>query len=92
MPKIIGYSIPNQKETHKLSQYVDDTNFFVLTEELMIEILQFLKKHEVATGATINISKTTILPSAGGKIYNLDKKKQHTNKRYYQDRRRTLYR
>ena len=58
----------------------------------MIEILQFLKKYEVATGATINISKTTILPSAGGKIYNLDKKKQHTNKRYYQDRRRTLYR
>ena len=40
----------------------------------MIEILQFLKKYEVATGATINISKTTILPSAGGKIYNLDKK------------------
>ena len=58
----------------------------------MIEILQFLKKYEVATGATINISKTTILSSAGEKIYNLDKKKKHTNKRYYQDRRRTLYR
>ena len=43
----MGYSIPNQKETHKLSQYVDDTNFFVLTEELMIEILQFLKKYKV---------------------------------------------
>ena len=73
--KIIGYSIPNKKETHKLSQYADDTNFFVLTEESMTEILQFFKKYEVATGATINISKTTILPLAGAKIYkNLDKK------------------
>ena len=72
--KIIGYPIPNKKETHKLSQYADDTNFFVLTEESITEILQILKKYEVATGATINTSKTTILPLAGAKIYNLDKK------------------
>ena len=59
--KIIGYPIPNKKETHKISPYADDTNFFVLTEESITEILQFFKKYEVATGATINISKTTIL-------------------------------
>ena len=69
--KIVGYPIPNQKETHKLSQYADDTNFFVLTEESIIEILQFFKKYEIATGASINISKTTIMSLARAKIYNL---------------------
>ena len=40
----------------------------------------------MATGATINLSETTILPLAGAEIYNLDKKNQkHTNKRHYQD-------
>ena len=72
--KIIGYPIPKQKERHKLSQYADDTNFFVLTEDSIIEILRFLKKYETATGATIDISKTTIMLLAGAKIYNQDKK------------------
>lgn len=40
----------------------------------MIEILQFFKIYEVATGATINIPKTTILLLEGAKIYNLDEK------------------
>ena len=71
--KIVGYPIPNQKEALKLSQYANDTNFFVRTEESVIEILQFFKHYEIATGATINISKTTIIPLAGAKIYNLDK-------------------
>ena len=74
------------RKKHKLSQYANYTNFFVLTEESITEILQFLKKYEVATflyiykkkkvatGATINIPKTTILPLAGAEIYNLDKK------------------
>ena len=78
--KIIGYPIPNKKETHKLSQYFDDTNFFVLTEESITEILQFFKKYEVGTGATINIFKTIILPLAGAKTYNLDKKIKNKNK------------
>ena len=72
--KIIGYPIPKQKERHKLSQYADDTNFFVLTEDSIIEILRFLKKYETATGATIDISKTTIMLLAGAKIYSQDKK------------------
>ena len=78
--KIIGYPIPNKKETHKLSQYADDTNFFVLTEESITEILQFFKKYEVGTGVTINIFKTIILPLAGAKTYNLDKKIKNKNK------------
>ena len=32
-------------------------NFFVITEESIGEILKFFKKYEIATGATINISK-----------------------------------
>ena len=39
--KIVGYPIPNQKQSLKLSQYADDTNFFVVTEELIIQILHF---------------------------------------------------
>lgn len=69
--KIVGYPIPNQKEALKLSQYANDTNFFVRTEESIIEILQFFKKYEIATGASINISKTTIMSLARAKIYNL---------------------
>ena len=53
--KIVGYSIPNQKENLNLSQYADDTNLFVITEESIVEILNFFKKYEIATGATINI-------------------------------------
>ena len=75
--KIVGYPIPNQKEELKLSQYADDTNFFVLTEESILEILTFSKKYEIATGATINVSKTIITPLANAKIYNLDKKIQN---------------
>ena len=55
---IIGHPIPNQKEQLKLSQYADDTNLFVTTEESVLEILNFFKKYEIATGTTINISKT----------------------------------
>ena len=91
--QIFGYPIPNQKETHKLSQYADDTNFFILTEESIIEILQFIKKYEIGTGTTINLSKTTILSLAGAKIYNLDQKiKIMQVKKHYQDTRLILHR
>ena len=68
------YPIPNQNENLKLSQYADDTNFFVLTEESILEILNFFKKYELAVGATTNVSKKKITPLANAKIYNLDKK------------------
>ena len=74
--KIVGYPIPNQKENTKLSQYADDTNLFVLSEQSIIEILNFFQQYNLATGTTINISKTTIKPLANAKIYKIDKKKQ----------------
>ena len=70
----MGYPIPNQKENAKLLQYADDTNLFVLTEQSIIEILNFFEQYNLATGTTINISKTTITPLANAKIYNIDKK------------------
>ena len=62
--KIVGYPIPNQKENAKLSQYAHDTNLFVITEQSIIEILNFFEQYNLATGTTINISKTTITPLA----------------------------
>lgn len=47
----MGYSIPNQKEGLKLSQYADDTNLAVITQESVIKI--FFKQFERATVATI---------------------------------------
>ena len=64
--KIVGYPIPNQKENTKLSQCVDDTNLFVLTEQSIIEILNFFEQYNLATGTTINISKTTNNTSCKG--------------------------
>ena len=75
--KIVGYPIPNQKENTKLSQYADDTTLFVLTEQSIIETLNFFEKYNLATRATINISKTTITTLANAKIYNIDKKIQN---------------
>ena len=71
---IIGYPIPNKKKAHKLSQYAADTFFFILTEDSIIEILKFFQKYQTATGAKINLSKTTIMLLANAKIYDLDKK------------------
>ena len=79
--KIVGYSIRNQKENTKLSQYDDDTNLFILTEQSIREILKFFEQYNLATGATINISsKTAITPLANAKIFNMDKKCKYQNK------------
>lgn len=43
--KIVAYPLPNQKEQLKLSQYADDTNFFVIAGESIVEILNFFKKY-----------------------------------------------
>ena len=77
----MGYPIRNQKENTKLSQYVDDTNLFILTEQSIREILKFFEQYNLATGTTINISsKTTITPLANAKIFNMDKKCKYQNK------------
>ena len=73
----MGYPIPNQKENTKLSQYADDTNFFILPEQSILEILNFCEQYNLATGTTISISKTTITTLANAKIYNIEKKNKN---------------
>ena len=45
-----------------------------MTEKSITEILIFFKKYEMATGATINLSKTKIMTLGNARIYNLDQK------------------
>ena len=59
---IQGIKIPNKKKDIKLSQYADDSNFFLANQELAENFLKFFQKLHLATGATINLEKTTILP------------------------------
>ena len=71
--EIVRSPIPNQKEDLKLSQYADVTNLFIITEKSIVGILNLFEKYEIATGATINTSKTITTPLANAKIYNLYK-------------------
>ena len=48
-----------------------------MTEESIAEILLFFKKYEIATGTTINLSKTKIMTLGNAKHYNLDQKVQN---------------
>ena len=48
-----------------------------MTEESIAEILLFFKKYEMATGATINLSKTKIMTLGNAKHQNLDQKVQN---------------
>ena len=48
-----------------------------MTEESIAEILLFFKKYEIATGVTINLSKTKIMTLGNAKHYNLDQKVQN---------------
>lgn len=54
----MGYPIPNQTETLKLSQYADNTNLFTVTESWLAEIVKIFSEYEIATGSAINESKT----------------------------------
>ena len=72
--KNVGYPIPNQKEDLTFSLYAADTNVLVITDESIVEILNFLKQYEIANGTTINISRAVITPLANPKLYNLEKK------------------
>ena len=57
---IQGIKIPNKQIDIKLSQYADDSNFFLANQELAENVLKFFQKLHLA--ATINLEKTTILP------------------------------
>ena len=68
--------IPNKKEL-KILQFVDDTNPITINKGSLIEIINFFQKYETASGATINTSKTKIIPVANARIYNLQNKIQN---------------
>ena len=72
---IQGVKTPNKTEL-KLLQFADDTNLITINEESIIETLDFFKKYEKASGATISINKTKITPLANAQIYNYQNKIQ----------------
>ena len=74
--KIRGMKIPNKKEL-KILQFADDTNPITINEGSIIEIINFFQKYETASGATINTSKTKIIPLANARIYNIQNKIQN---------------
>ena len=58
---ILGLAIPNQKEQLKLSQYADDSNFFLKNENSIKNVITYFQRLQKATGSTINYEKTTVL-------------------------------
>ena len=48
----------NGTQEVKINGYVDDTQFFVLTEESVVESFCILKRYENASGAKVNKNKT----------------------------------
>ena len=59
---ITGINILNQREQVKILQYADDSNFFVKNQESVQQVITFFQNLNKATGATINLEKTTVLP------------------------------
>ena len=58
---ISGIKIPNKKQEIKVSQYADDSNFLLATQKSVENVIKLFQKLQKATGATINLEKTTIL-------------------------------
>ena len=56
---IIGLKIPNSKKQLKISQYADDSNFFLQNQESVKNVLKYFQKLKEATGAIINLDCTT---------------------------------
>ena len=54
--------IPNKKQEIKVSQYADDSNFLLATQKFVENVIKLFQKLQKATGATINLDKTTIQP------------------------------
>jgi len=53
--------IPFENNEHKISNYADDTNFFVIDFSSVREILEIYKRFQAASGATLKVEKTKIL-------------------------------
>ena len=50
-----------KKQEIKVSQYADDSNFLLATQKSVENVIKLFQKLQKATGATINLEKTTIL-------------------------------
>ena len=72
-PNILGLAIHNQKEQLKLSQYADDSNFFLKNENSVKNVITYFQKLQKATGSTIKYEKTTVLPINTTECTNLPK-------------------
>ena len=59
---IIGIKIPNYQNQMKISQYPDDSNFFLKNQESITNVFNFSENLKKATGTTIDLEKTTLLP------------------------------
>ena len=59
---IIGIKIQNYQNQIKISQYADDSNFFLKNQESITNVLNFFENLKKATGTTVNLEKTTLLP------------------------------
>ena len=56
----MGIHIPNQKNQVKISQYADNSNFFLKKQESVNNVLPFFQNLRKATGTTINLEKNTV--------------------------------
>ena len=68
---IMGITIPNQRNQLKISQYADDSNFFLQNEESVKNVLNYFQKLQAATGSTNNYKKTAVLPINTNQTSNL---------------------
>lgn len=60
--KVKGIKILNNKKETKISQYADDSNFLLSTQDSIQEVIHFFYKLKKATESTIDLEKTKVLP------------------------------
>ena len=65
--------MPNTKNQIKISQYADDSNFFLKDQESINHVLKYFEKLKEVTGTTINLEKTIALPINNENVTNLSK-------------------
>ena len=70
---IIGLKIQNFKKQLKISQYADDSNFFLQDQYSVTNVIKYFQKLQKTTGTTINFEKTTVIPINTDNISNLPK-------------------
>ena len=61
------------KKPIKILQYAGDSNFFLKDQESIKNVLKYFEKLKEATGTTINLEKTTMVPINIYNVTNLPK-------------------